>query len=104
MNKEMMTMATIAMIIAVIESGSFLSLANGQSQTGANNATGTVDIASDALVWTQWKDLLKKEIVPFYPITFYKFDDKCGSAADHAKELNMQLRQILKYKKISFGF
>jgi triacylglycerol lipase len=39
--------------------------------------------------------LLKKDGITFYPITFYKSDDKCGSAADHAKELNLQVEQIL---------
>jgi hypothetical protein len=38
----------------------------------------------------------KRLVLHFYPITFYKSDDKCGSAADHAKELNMQVQQILK--------
>ena len=50
---------------------------------------------SDASVWAKWEDLLKKDGIIFYPIT-YKSDDKCGSAADHAKELNMQVQQILK--------
>jgi uncharacterized alpha/beta hydrolase family protein len=113
MNKEMMTMAIITMIIVVIGNGSFLSLANGQSQIGANNATGTIDIAkplpvllihgyaSDAAAWTKWEDLLRKDGVPFYPITFYKSDDKCGSAADHAKELNILVQQILQNMKKS---
>jgi triacylglycerol esterase/lipase EstA (alpha/beta hydrolase family) len=41
------------------------------------------------------KIYLKKDGITFYPITFYKSDDKCGSAADHAKELNLQVQQIL---------
>jgi triacylglycerol esterase/lipase EstA (alpha/beta hydrolase family) len=51
--------------------------------------------ASDASIWSKWEDLLKKDGIIFYPITFYKSDDKCGSAADHAKELNIQVQQIL---------
>jgi triacylglycerol esterase/lipase EstA (alpha/beta hydrolase family) len=51
--------------------------------------------ASDASAWSKWEDLLKKDGVTFYPITLYKSDDKCGSAADHAKELNLQVQQIL---------
>jgi triacylglycerol lipase len=50
---------------------------------------------SDASVWSKWEDLLKKDGIIFYPIT-YKSDDRCGSAAEHAKELNMQVQQILK--------
>ena len=51
---------------------------------------------ADASTWKKWEDLLKKDGITFYPITFYKSDDKCGSAADHAKELNLQVQQILK--------
>jgi triacylglycerol lipase len=104
MNKQLTAMVTVSMmiIIIVMGSGSFLSIANGQPQ-----AANTVPIkkplpvllihgyASDASVWSKWKDLLKKDGITFYPITFYKSDDKCGSAADHAKELNLQVQQIL---------
>jgi uncharacterized alpha/beta hydrolase family protein len=110
MNKEIMTVSAVSIIIAMMGIGSFLSVANGQSQTTNNNNTSgaagatkkTLPVllihgyASDASVWTKWEDLLKKDGIPFYPITFYKSDDKCGSAADHAKELNTQVQQILK--------
>ena len=52
--------------------------------------------ASDKSLWSKWEGLLKKDGITFYPITFYKSDDKCGSAVDHAKELNLQVQQILK--------
>jgi triacylglycerol esterase/lipase EstA (alpha/beta hydrolase family) len=42
---------------------------------------------SDALVWKKWEDLLKKDGIQFQSIAF-KSDDKCGTAADHAKELS----------------
>ena len=51
----------------------------------------------DATVWNKWIDLLKKDNVPptaLYPITFKESDDKCGSAAQHAKELSEIIRQI----------
>ena len=82
--------------------GSFAIIASGQSQT--TNAAVTKKplpvllihgYASDASSWSKWEDLLKKDGIKFYPITFYKSDDKCGSAADHAKELNLQIQQIL---------
>lgn len=110
MNKEIMTIVTVSvMIITIMASGSFLSIAKSQAQTSSNNNTGTGGGAtnkplpvllihgygSDASVWTIWEDLLKKDGITFYPITFYKSDDKCGSAADHAKELNLQVQQIL---------
>jgi uncharacterized alpha/beta hydrolase family protein len=107
MYKQIITLsALVAIIISVIGSGSFISLSNGQSLPQANNsATGGAKeripvllihgYASDVSVWKKWEDLLKKDGIPFYPITFYKSDDKCGSAADHAKELNTQVQQIL---------
>src|ERR671913_1123896 len=51
----------------------------------------------DATVWNKWVDLLKKDgISAVYPITFKQSDDKCGSAADHAKELSNIIGQIKK--------
>jgi uncharacterized alpha/beta hydrolase family protein len=49
---------------------------------------------ADASTWKIWEDLLKKDGIQYFPITFYKSDDKCGTAADHAKELDTQIRQI----------
>ena len=46
---------------------------------------------SDASVWKKWEDLLKKDNIPVFPITFKQSDDKCGSAAEHAKELSGQI-------------
>ena len=48
----------------------------------------------DAIVWNKWIDLLKKDGISAYPITFKQSDDKCGSAADHAKELSNIIGQI----------
>lgn len=49
---------------------------------------------ADASVWKKWEDLLKKDNIPVYPITFSQSDDKCGSAAEHAKELSKQIGDI----------
>jgi uncharacterized alpha/beta hydrolase family protein len=102
MNKEIMVMVTMPIMIILIASGSFIFIANGQTQTTNTAATNKPLLvllihgyASGALVWSKWQDLLKKDGITFYPITFYKSDDKCGSAADHAKELNLQVQQIL---------
>ena len=38
-------------------------------------------------------DLLKKDGIVAYPITFKQSDDKCGSSAEHAKELSKIIRQ-----------
>ncbi len=49
---------------------------------------------SDASVWKKWEELLKKDRIPVFPITFRQSDDKCGSAAEHAKELSTQIGDI----------
>lgn len=104
MNEEMISIVAVFALLIIMAGGSSAIIANGQSQT-----TNTIPAvtkkplpvflihgyASDASVWSKWEDLLKKDGIPFYPITFYKSDDKCGSAADHAKELNLQVQQIL---------
>ena len=81
MNKEIIALAAlVAIIISLIGSGSFISLSNGQSLPQANNSTtGSVNkplpvllihgYASDVSLWKIWEDLLKKDGIPFYPIT-----------------------------------
>ncbi len=49
---------------------------------------------SDASTWNKWQELLKKDGISYYPITFKQSDDKCGSASDHAKELSTRIAQI----------
>ena len=65
----------------------------------SNNSTLPVLLVhgymADASVWNKWMDLLKKDGIPaVYPITFKQSDDKCGSAAEHAKELSKIIGQI----------
>ena len=50
----------------------------------------------DASIWGKWEELLKKDGIPFYPITFQKSDDKCGAALSHATELGEQIQTIEK--------
>jgi pimeloyl-ACP methyl ester carboxylesterase len=80
------------------------------SQYTSNNNTNPITNSSlpvllihgymeDASVWNKWIDLLKKDGIPtasIYPITFTESDDKCGSAAEHAKELSNIIEQIKK--------
>jgi uncharacterized alpha/beta hydrolase family protein len=49
---------------------------------------------ADASMWNKWQDLLKKDGILSYPITFSQSDDKCGSAAEHAKELSSTIAKI----------
>jgi uncharacterized alpha/beta hydrolase family protein len=77
------------------------SSAYAQSQTSNNTALVKPlpvllihGYLADASTWKIWEDLLKKDGIQYFPITFYKSDDKCGTAADHAKELSKQIQQI----------
>src|SRR5690349_18390654 len=60
------------------------------SNTSTTNTNGSEPLPvllihgymSDASVWKKWEDLLKKDNIPVFPITFTQSDDKCGSAAE----------------------
>jgi predicted alpha/beta hydrolase family esterase len=75
---------------------------NTNANTAAVNSTTKLPVLlihgymEDAIVWNKWVDLLKKDGISAYPITFKQSDDKCGSAADHAKELSNIIGQIKK--------
>jgi uncharacterized alpha/beta hydrolase family protein len=88
--------------LAISSSSSSSSPAYAQSQTSSNAALVKPlpvllihGYLADASTWKRWEDLLKKDGIQYFPITFYKSDDKCGTAADHAKELSKQIQQIL---------
>lgn len=49
---------------------------------------------SDATVWKKWEDMLKKDNIQPFSITFKQSDDKCGSAAEHAKELSSLIADV----------
>ena len=104
--------ALIAIIMVVTSSSSggqffpFSDIVYGQSNTNtttkgntSNNST-TLPVLlihgymEDAAVWNKWIDLLKKDGISAYPITFKESDDKCGSSAEHAKELSKIIGQV----------
>jgi uncharacterized alpha/beta hydrolase family protein len=91
----------IKQALALFSSSSSSSPAYAQSQTSNNAALAKPlpvllihGYLADASTWKRWEDLLKKDGIQYFPITFYKSDDKCGTAADHAKELSKQIQQI----------
>jgi hypothetical protein len=102
----------IAMILIISnssdESLKIIERTYGQSNANNTNANTAVNSTTklpvllihgymeDAIVWNKWIDLLKKDGISAYPITFKQSDDKCGSAADHAKELSNIIGQIKK--------
>lgn len=86
----------------------FTETVSGQSSNtitnsnSSNNSTIPVLLIhgymADASVWNKWVELLKKDGIVAYPITFKQADDKCGSAAEHAKELSKIIGQIKEEK------
>jgi len=107
--------ALIAIIMVVTSSssssggGQFFPVSDivyGQSNTNTNTKDNTSNNSTtlpvllihgymeDAAVWNKWVDLLKKDGVSVYPITFKQSDDKCGSSAEHAKELSKIIGQV----------
>ena len=50
--------------------------------------------AEDAAIWKKWEDMLRKDGIQFFTITFKDSDDKCGSAEQHAKELEKRVQDI----------
>ncbi len=115
-NRILLSTIVVAGLIAMImiisnssdESLKLIERTYGQSNennTNANTAVNSTKLPvllihgymEDAIVWNKWIDLLKKDgISAVYPITFKQSDDKCGSAAEHAKELSNIIGQIKK--------
>lgn len=111
-NKKIkITEFTVVIIFAIVIGTGivlFLHPVYGQGDNTSNNtttATGTNEseplpvllihgYMADASTWKKWEDLLKKDKIPVFPITFRQSDDKCGSAAEHAKELSSQIGNI----------
>jgi pimeloyl-ACP methyl ester carboxylesterase len=92
--KNNIVTVTIAVIsIAIIVSGSFVSIANSQSEKPLPVLL-IHGYAEDAAIWKKWEELLKKDGIQFFTITFKDSDDKCGSAEQHAKELEKRVQDI----------
>jgi triacylglycerol lipase len=90
---NIVTIAIAAISIAIIVSGSFVSLASSQSEKPLPVLL-IHGYAEDAAIWKKWEDLLKKDGIQFFTITFKDSDDKCGSAEQHAKELEKRVQDV----------
>lgn len=90
---NIVTVIIAVISIAIIVSGSFVSIANSQSEKPLPVLL-IHGYAEDAAIWKKWEDLLKKDGIQFFTITFKDSDDKCGSAEQHAKELEKRVQDI----------
>jgi triacylglycerol esterase/lipase EstA (alpha/beta hydrolase family) len=50
--------------------------------------------AEDAAIWKKWEDMLRKDGIRFFTVTFEDSDDKCGSAKQHAIELERMVQNV----------
>ena len=50
--------------------------------------------AEGAAIWKKWEDMLRKDGIQFFTVTFKDSDDKCGSAKQHAIELEKMVHDI----------
>jgi triacylglycerol esterase/lipase EstA (alpha/beta hydrolase family) len=86
------SITTISLINAQSPSSSNETQSSGQKPLPALLIHG---YAEDSQIWKKWEELMKKDGIAVYMVTFTESDDKCGSSADHAKELNKRVKAIL---------
>lgn len=75
------------------------------SQTSILPAVLVHGYLEDHTIWRTWEKLLAEDDIPFYTVTFTD-DDKCGSAAAHAVELQRIIQKILNstdYSKVNIA-
>lgn len=94
MNKKAIVIVVIAIEI-LVSNGLFVSLATAQEDENVIPVLLVHGYYEDASIWETWEEFLEEDNIPFYTITFQQSDDKCGSAIEHASELNNMIQEIL---------
>jgi triacylglycerol esterase/lipase EstA (alpha/beta hydrolase family) len=94
MNKKAIVTAVIVIEI-LVSNGLFVSLATAQEDETVLPVLLVHGYYEDASIWETWEEFLEADDIPFYTITFQQSDDKCGSAIEHARELNNMIQEIL---------
>jgi pimeloyl-ACP methyl ester carboxylesterase len=97
--------AIMSAIMAILNgySISIISFINAQPPSNDTQSSGQNPLpvllihgyAEDSQIWKKWDELLKKDGIAVYTMNFKESDDKCGSSAEHAKELNKRVKAIL---------
>jgi pimeloyl-ACP methyl ester carboxylesterase len=106
--RNLFLILSIALIISLSLTPSLkssVSIANAQSSscnkgvvmpTSPTHALPVILIhgyKEDSTVWSAWESSLKHDDIP-YCTTFFPSDDKCGSANDHAQDLNQIVQRV----------
>jgi len=101
MNKTMSRMTIVIVTLATL--GLFAPSIYGQNQSERQQQQTEEKplpvllvhgYAEDAAVWKKWEDMLRKDGIQFFTVTFKDSDDKCGSAKQHAIELEKMVQDI----------
>jgi pimeloyl-ACP methyl ester carboxylesterase len=87
------TLTTITILLLTISANSFFSPTS--AQTRPIPVLLIHGYFSDASVWRIWEELLETDRIPYKSITFTQSDDGCGSARDHAMELNQIVEDFM---------
>jgi pimeloyl-ACP methyl ester carboxylesterase len=96
----LLLMTTISLSLA--NSANSQTLCDNGEITGSNQRLPVILVhgyRENSTVWSEWEQFLKVDGIPFCTVSFHNSDDMCGSAADHARELE----QIVQYVKSITG-
>jgi pimeloyl-ACP methyl ester carboxylesterase len=93
---------TIIISLSPANSANGQTLCDNAEITGSNQRLPVILVhgyRENSSIWSEWEQILKVGNIPFCTVTFHNSDDMCGSAADHARELE----QIVKHVKSTTG-
>ena len=100
-NKKFIIVIAIAVVAIAIGGVIITSAVNRppEASISAGNPSSPVllvhGLGEDASMWKKWEELLTKDGIQYYTITFQESDDKCGTAIAHAAELGKRVDEIL---------
>jgi len=81
----------IAVIVIAVAAFNAISASNRAQETQTASQPLPVLLIhgwnEDASIWKTWQDLLNRDNIKFYTVTFQNSDDKCADAIAHATEL-----------------
>lgn len=88
MKEQYTAIATVAILLLTVFATSNFPLANSQPEQQPLPVLLIHGYFSDASVWETWEELLRNDGITARAVTF-SLDDPCGSAEEHAGELNL---------------
>lgn len=83
--------------LALANSANGQMLCDNEEITGSNQRLPVILVhgyRENSSIWSEWERFLEVDGIPFCTISFHSSDDMCGSAADHARELEQIVQQV----------